>query len=106
MYGPCTLSSLEATVELAYIGVYMLSRGGRRVHYVGRSDSDLRARIRKSGQMDSYTHFWFRYERSPMQAYKAECKLWHKYHPPDNLNHPAVPSGTNWRCPVTHCPWS
>jgi len=106
MYGPYPLWKLEEVVETGMIGVYVLSRGGQRVHYVGRSDYDLRARVRQSAQLDSYTHFWFGYASSPMQAYKAECELWHRHQPPDNQNHLAVPAGTSWRCPAAGCPWS
>ena len=106
MHGSYPLSKLEITVDSRCIGVYVLSRDGRHVHYAGRSDSDLRSRIRKSADEDSYTHFWYDYETSPMNAYRAECSLWHRYQPPDNINHPAVPAGTNWRCPVRSCPWS
>lgn len=106
MHGPYPLSKLQATVDLRCIGVYVLSRDGRHAHYAGRSDSDLRSRIRKSTDEDSYTHFWYSYETSPMNAYRTECELWHRYQPPDNINHPAVPAGTNWRCPVRGCPWS
>lgn len=104
MSGPYPLSKLEVVVDSESIGVYVLSRGGQHVHYVRRPDADLRARIRKSAQPDSCTYFWFGYESSPMNAYKAECELWHKYQPPDNLIHPAVPAGANWRCPTAGCP--
>ena len=106
MKGPYSLRKLDALVETCMIGAYVLSRGGQRVHYVGRSDSNLRARIQQSAKLDGYTHFWFGYASSPMQGFKAECQLWHRFQPVDNENHPAVPAGANWRCPVRGCQWS
>jgi hypothetical protein len=41
-----------------------------------------------------------------MRAYQLECEWYHKYNPSDNSTHPAVPPGTNWRCPVHGCQWS
>jgi hypothetical protein len=104
--GPYYVGDLDRIVAAGAVGVYILSRDGRTAHYVGRSDADLRTRIWQSAQADGYLYFWFGYETSPMNAYRAECVLWHRYQPPDNLNHPAVPPGTNWRCPVSGCPWS
>lgn len=106
MRGPFPLNQLDVTVVSGAIGVYVLSGNGKTAHYVGRSDSDLRARIRQSAQMDSYLHFWFAYETSPMSAYRTECQWWHQYGPTDNQNHPAVPASTNWRCPIVGCDWS
>ncbi len=41
------------------IGVYALSGDGRYVDYVGRSDSDLPARIRQSANVGlGYSYFW------------------------------------------------
>jgi hypothetical protein len=105
--GSYPISHVSVYVSGDAIGIYALSRdGGRSKHYIGRSDTDLRSRIVSSGSQGSYTHFWFDYESSPMQAYKDECELYHEVNPPDNAVHPAVPPGTNWRCPILGCPWS
>ena len=66
------------------MGVYVLSRNGTSQSYVGRSDSDLRQRIVSSASEGNYRSFWFDYASSPMDAYKYECELYHKYNPPDN----------------------
>lgn len=87
-------------------GVYILSRDGKTVTYVGRSDTDLRSRINQSEREGVYTHFWFEYTASARDAYLKECEYFHKYRPPDNSKHPSVPVGTNWRCPIIGCPWS
>jgi hypothetical protein len=105
MYGPYSVDEL-CEVEAGYIGVYALSRNGMTIHYVGRSDSDLRGRLSQSIlEGEGYRYFWFAYETSPMRAYKRECVLFHRYNPVDNTVHPAVPPNANWRCPVKGCPW-
>ena len=87
-------------------GVYVLSRDGRGAAYVGRSDTDVRSRMLQSARGGTYKHFWFEYTSSPRDAFLKECEYYHQYRPADNANHPAVPPGTNWRCPVGGCPWS
>lgn len=104
--GPYTVSRAAVYVRENTPGVYVLSRDGRTAAYVGRSDADLLSRLLQSARQGPYTDFWFEYETSPMQAYKYECELYHTYNPPDNRVHPAVPPGTNWRCPILGCPWS
>lgn len=105
MLGPYLVDQIYV-VDADYIGVYALSRNGTTVHYVGRSDSDIRGRLNKSIQEGKgYKYFWFTYETSPMRAFKRECALFHHYNPVDNTVHPAVPSNTNWRCPAKGCPW-
>jgi len=107
MVGPHRISNISRYVTKVSPGVYILSRDGRVAHYVGRSDSDLASRIKNSiNEEIDYKYFWFQYATSPMRAYYLECEWFHKYLPPDNTNHPAVPPGTSWRCPVSGCPWS
>ena len=48
MKGPFPISELASHVESNAVGAYILSRGGSTAHYVGRSDTDLRGRIRQS----------------------------------------------------------
>jgi hypothetical protein len=102
--GPYSITDVSA-VEFERIGVYALCRRNSTA-YVGRSDSDVRGRLGKSiSEGDGYTTFWITYESSPMQAYRMECTLYHKYQPVDNTIHPHVPAGALWRCPVEGCPW-
>lgn len=106
LHGPYVLIQI-AQLQPDTVGVYALTRdSGRQVHYVGRSDTDLRGRLWGSSRLGLYTHFWFDYAPSPMQAYRYECTLYHEFQPPDNSVHPAVPPATIWRCPVRGCPWS
>lgn len=105
LVGPFPLSQVTLRVVVNAPGVYVLSRDGRTAAYVGRSDGDVRNRLLQSSGQGRYTYFWFDYATSPMQAYKSECELYHTYNPPDNVVHPAVPSGMNWRCPILGCQW-
>ena len=106
MEGPFPFRQVSTYSLDARPGVYILSRDGRTAHYVGRSDTDIGARINSSAAEGRYSHFWYEYASSPRDAFLKECTYYHQYNPPDNLNHPAVPSGANWRCPVQGCRWS
>lgn len=105
--GAHSISAVDRLVAAGSLGAYILSRDGRAADYVGRSDYDLRERIKASAQEGhGYRYFWFQYSTSAMDGYRLECLLYHEYRPADNSIHPAVPQGSNWRCPVTGCPWS
>jgi hypothetical protein len=106
MVGPYSLRQVSTYSLGAGPGAYMLSRDGRTVHYVGRSDTDIGARINSSAAEGRYTHFWCEHASSARDAFLNECTYYHRYNPPDNTNHPAVPPGTSWRCPVQGCHWS
>ncbi len=92
-------------VDSGFMGVYVLSKDGRQHTYVGRSDASLRQRLVSSASQGDYSYFWFDYASSERNCYLKECELYHRYNPPDNTVHPAVPPGANWRCPVTGCEW-
>lgn len=116
MKGPYSLELVREYVEPGLKGVYMLDRYDGRIHYVGRSDTDLQSEILRRVYWievhtgNRYECFWFEYCPSRMRAYKRECELWHKYGGEqrilDNYNHPAVPQYSNWRCPVIGCPYA
>lgn len=107
LMGPYSIDSVDLYVSRISPGIYILSRDGRTAAYVGRSDTDVASRIKQSANEGyGYSHFWFEYDTSPRNAYLKECEYYHKYNPPHNTKHPAVPFGTNWRCPIIGCPWS
>jgi len=104
MTGPYPLDLLNKVINKVSSGVYILSRDGKTAHYVGRSDTDIRTRIEVSAQeRQYYRFFWYEYTQSPQAAYNLECQWFHKFAPSDNTNHPAVPEGQNWKCPVPGC---
>jgi hypothetical protein len=95
---------------MASPGVYIFTRKGGDA-YVGRGDKDGVARMRRSHKNAPkglpYDHkARFIPTSSARKAYLLECKLFHELQPLDNDRHPAVPAGTNWRCPVKGCRWS
>ncbi len=108
MKGPFELSKLniDKHIESETIGVYILSRGNNTAHYVGRSDTGLRTDLQRSVRDKKYVQFWFETAKSSLETYYLECEWYHKYNPRDNKNHPTVPPGATWKCPVPGCPWS
>ena len=96
------------------VGVYILFKVGSKTateitfkpYYVGRSDSNLRERIKISAKERKCKYFWFKETTSPKNAYLLECEYYHKYEGIlDNGIHPDVPDGTYWRCPIEGCEW-
>lgn len=83
----------------AYLLGTKISDGSMIVHYTGRSDSDLNARLKN--HVDKYRAFAFINLASVKAAYEKECYLFHTFNPRDNSVHPAKPEYTSYRCP--HC---
>lgn len=105
--GPYQINYVDYYIPLISPGVYILSRNGNTAAYVGRSDSNLSARLKQSSKEGySYPFFWFEYTDSARDAYFKECEYYHRYNPQDNINHPAAPFGTNWKCSMMGCPFS
>jgi len=105
MNGPFTLSRAVIDREVTRVspGAYelLMSYSGP-VKYVGRSDDDLNARLKR--WVDSkYSYFEFEYCSSPKAAFVKECTLYH-YHGGseklDNKIHPQRPANSDWQCPV------
>lgn len=107
MKGPFNLNELDINTNVhGAIGAYILSRGNNAAHYVGRSDSNLSSRLKQHAGEGTYVQFWFEETPSLLEAYYRECEWYHKYKPVDNQNHPAVPPGAAWKCPVAGCPYA
>lgn len=72
------------------------------VCYVGRSDDDIKGRLKQwvGVKPDRYIHFRFKYASSIKEAFERECRNYHDCDHLDNKDHPAIPENTNWRCPV------
>ena len=106
---PLTSPEVSARVSANAIGVYMLTRaesGIFYVHYVGRSDDDLRRRLLQwvGGE---YRGFQFEYHETVQAAFEKECSLYHEFAGPQgrlgNSSHPQRPFGDPWPCPVPGC---
>lgn len=96
-----TFEGIEAAVTHRLPGVYALGhkdRTGRfSIQCIGRSDSDIRARLRDC--IGAANFFKFDYFRLDHEAFERECELFHDLQPPGNRVHPDRPRGTTWRCP-------
>lgn len=74
--------------------------GNFKVQYVGRSDTNLHARI--SHGIGQYDFFKFSYASNPKEAFEKECKNFHDFGGRVSLYnnyHPDRPDGTDYSCP-------
>jgi hypothetical protein len=100
--GPHALTNkgIDDAVTQTSAGAYALGRSDSNtfyISYVGRSDSDLNARLKN--HVGNYTQFKFGYLGSPKAAFEKECNLYHDFNPPDNSIHPDRPKNSGWKCP-------
>lgn len=102
--GPYSLTSsgVDNAVTKASAGAYALGKsdgGTFYVSYIGRSDSDVNARLKK--HVGKYNQFKFDYFGSPKAAFEKECNLYHDFGANylDNEIHPDRPEGSGWKCP-------
>nr|DAY36314.1 MAG TPA: RUBREDOXIN TRANSPORT, RUBREDOXIN, GUILLARDIA THETA [Caudoviricetes sp.] len=109
MRGPFSFTDDEIDREITEkrVGNYALGYINEKnqfiVRYVGRSDNDVKKRI-KDHLGKSYTHFKFEYAKSPKAAFEKECQNYHDFGESkllDNEIHPDLPDESkNWKCPV------
>lgn len=119
--------TIERSVNLPLPGAYVLRADGWFPRfYVGRSDSDVRDRLKRQayerGKSRSgnggiadflaprFNEFVFWYALSPAMAHKLECELYHyllespRFGILDNLVHPDSPAGCSVPCPICGLP--
>lgn len=98
-----TYDGIESAVTRKSAGVYVLGHmspeGKFRIHYIGRSDTDIRETLRS--RIGSNTSFKYGYFSSSKAAFEKECALYHDFSPPGNKIHPDRPKGSSSTCP--HC---
>ncbi len=105
MKGPYKLDTetINEKVTRKSAGNYALGKKNEKglftVGYVGRSDSDVGARLKQWISKTRRPLFKFCYATSPKAAFEKECNNHHDFKPPGNDSHPARPKGTSWRCP-------
>jgi hypothetical protein len=96
-----TFDAIDAAVTERSAGVFALGRADAEgrfcVNHIGRSDADLKARLRDLIGSDSL--FKYGYLPSSEAAFQKECELFHDVRPPRTLVHPGRPRGTSWECP-------
>jgi hypothetical protein len=103
--GPYTLSGdkiLTTVTSNGNPGAYALGHTNSDntfiVSYVGRSDTDIAARLQQ--WVGSYKQFKFGYLPTAEAAFAKECYLYHDFSPGlDNTVHPAKPTGSKSNCP-------
>jgi hypothetical protein len=98
------VETIDSTVTRTCCGNYGLGYikdGDFYVKYVGRSDTDLKARLKN--HIGNYKYFKYSYATSPKAAFEKECQNFHDFGETeklDNKMHPDRPKDTNWKCPV------
>lgn len=105
---PLTMTYVNAKIGDRDLGVYVLcgtgTKGGRIAQYVGRGD--LKDRLTAHVNAAKYKEFYFKVLKSDLDGFKEESRLFHKYGETTNLDneiHPAVPAGSQAKCPVASC---
>ncbi len=109
MDGPYDLDNetIDANVTRTSAGNYALERivkeGSFIVNYVGRSDDDVRGRLKYwVGRKSYYKRFKFSYAPLVKAAFEKECKNYHDFSGSEKLDneiHPQRPESTDWGCP-------
>ena len=102
--GPFALQPAEIEKEITRTspGVYILDRshedGPFHISYVGRSDTDVKARLLEHGA--KYKRFKYEYYGTPEDAFAKECDLYHDFNPPSTIAHPPRPTAPSGSAPA------
>lgn len=104
---PLTPENIDYYVRSRGPGSYVLSRGNDAgkfvVHYTGRSDEDLKARLKAHASNGLYARFKCDFTVSAKAAFQRECRIFHDFggiSKLDNKIHPDRPNGSGWECPI------
>lgn len=97
-----TPQNVDAVIRTKTPGFYVLGTMGDNklmtVTYVGRSDDDLAAKLKRHA--GNYPAFAFATAETAVLAYQGECRLYHALKPSKNVMHPIRRGGAEWACPV------
>lgn len=106
MLGPYQLNykTINSKIDKVVPGGYLLGRMVRWgttylfiPKYVGRSHGHLNERLKDH---NGFTHFKYRIAPSPREAFRIECRYYHRYMSSlINKSHPRPPKEANWKCP-------
>ena len=97
---PLNNESIDKEVAKSGAGTYALGNlNGEKFQtlYVGRSDRDLRQKLKT--HIGQVTRFKFEQYSDPKQAFDKECELYHFLKPRANTAHPKPPATQTWKCP-------
>ena len=96
-----TKDKVDSAIKHKTAGFYVLGTLGdnkvMKVSYVGRSDDDLAAKLKR--HVGNYSAFAYATAESPILAYHGECRLYHALKPSKNVLHPRK-LAAEWACPV------
>ncbi len=96
-------NSINNNVTRISPGAYALGRiegNTFYIAYVGRSDSDIKSRLKD--HIGNYSYFKYDYFSTAKLAFDKECELYHDFGSSvslDNKIHPDRPKNSNWECP-------
>lgn len=97
-----TKDKVDDAIGQRTAGFYVLGTLGDNkimsVSYVGRSDDDLAAKLKR--HVGNYPAFAYATAASALLAYQGECKLYHALKPSRNVLHPTRREAAEWACPV------
>ena len=97
-----TKEKVDDLIRYKTAGFYVLGTLGDNkvmtVSYVGRSDDDLAAKLRRHA--GNYPAFAYATAESALLAYQGECRLYHALKPSKNVMHPVRRPAAEWACPV------
>ena len=102
LHGPYRLlfDEIDCEIRRKSAGTFALgyvdNDGNFRIRYVGRSDDDIKNRLRLMIGSDQY--FKFAYAATPAAAFERECDLFHNFRPFANMLHPERPNGSSLEC--------
>ncbi len=100
LLGPFPLSKDSISEAPLSSGVYLLGSSEKPYIYVGRSEINLRDKIRNhfpdnekdsSLQENAPDHFYYAQTFSLREAYELECRWYHELKPICNIKHPPKP---------------
>lgn len=111
------INSIDLNVTKVSGGNYALgivdeNTGNFHVTYVGRSDADVKGRLKKQLNEVKNTNlryetknisFKYSYASSPKEAFEKECYNFHNFVRSNKLTHnvhPEKPNDESWNCPV------
>ncbi|TMQ03291.1 MAG: hypothetical protein E6J90_53715 [Deltaproteobacteria bacterium] len=104
LHDPDTLTreKVDSAIRHKTAGFYVLGTLSENrvmsVSYVGRSDDDLAAKLKRHA--GNYPAFAYATADSPLLAYHGECRLYHALKPSKNVLHPTRKPAAEWACPV------
>jgi hypothetical protein len=82
------------------LGIISPKTGKFAVEYVGRSETDLNARLKE--HVGKHSKFKFSLAASPKEAFEKVCKNFHDFGGSKKLRnnvHPTPSAGSGWKCP-------